>query len=202
MGGKYKWKPDENPPVGGYDLDAGYNQTSFHNRSVTIKPATSPYRRPQEQTPEPGRYDGHLTSFGSRTKSFTIGTKKPAVYDKNPGVGYYNPDDSITKSKVKFAVIKEETYKMPKRLEGSPDPGQYDGHLTGFGSTAKSFTIGQKQPDTYDRNPGVGYYNPNDSVTKSRVQAATIKEATVKYTRPKESNPSPGQYDGHLTAFG
>ena len=25
IGKKYDWKPDENPPVGGYDLDSGLN---------------------------------------------------------------------------------------------------------------------------------------------------------------------------------
>lgn len=29
MGGKYKWKPDDNPPIGGYDVDRGLAVTSF-----------------------------------------------------------------------------------------------------------------------------------------------------------------------------
>ena len=76
--------------------------------------------------------------------SSTIGEKKPEVYNSNPGPGYYNPNDSMTKSKVSFAVIKEESFKMPKSIESNPSPGQYDGHLTSFGSNAKSFTIGKK----------------------------------------------------------
>jgi hypothetical protein len=29
MGKKYEWKPDTNPPVGGYDLERGENITKF-----------------------------------------------------------------------------------------------------------------------------------------------------------------------------
>jgi len=29
MGGKYKWKPDDNPPVGGYDIERGETATKF-----------------------------------------------------------------------------------------------------------------------------------------------------------------------------
>ena len=91
---------------------------------------------------------------------------------------------------------------MPKSIESNPSPGQYDGHLTSFGSNAKSFTIGKKYQDKYNNNPGVGYYDPNESMTKSRTQAATIKEPTIAYNKAKENSPSPGQYDAHLKAFG
>lgn len=109
MGGKYKWKADDNPPVGGYDLESSFNVIYPQNRSVIIKKETCPYRRPKETNPEPGQYDGHLDKFGSKTKSFTIGEKKPATYNQNPGPGYYDPNESITKSKVQFAVIKEDS---------------------------------------------------------------------------------------------
>ena len=48
MGKKYEYKYDRNPPVGAYDLDSSFNQTAPHNRSVIIKPDTSPHRRPKE----------------------------------------------------------------------------------------------------------------------------------------------------------
>jgi len=31
MGSKYVFKPDSNPPVGGYDTERGYNATKFRN---------------------------------------------------------------------------------------------------------------------------------------------------------------------------
>ena len=75
IGGPYKWKPDSNPPIGGYDLDSGYKATHYNNRSAIIRPKTSPYKRPKEGNPDPGQYDKHLKPFGSDVKSFTIGKK-------------------------------------------------------------------------------------------------------------------------------
>ena len=54
MGSKYVFKPDSNPPVGGYDTERGYNAIKFRNQETLIKPPTSPYRRPKEQNPAPG----------------------------------------------------------------------------------------------------------------------------------------------------
>ena len=52
LGGKYEFKPDSNPPVGGYNPDESICKPA--NKSAFIKPATSPYRRPKEQNPDPG----------------------------------------------------------------------------------------------------------------------------------------------------
>ena len=46
LGGKYEWKADNNPPVGGYDPNESITKPA--NKSAIIKPATSPYRRPKE----------------------------------------------------------------------------------------------------------------------------------------------------------
>ena len=207
IGKKYDWKPDQNPPVGGYDLDSGYKTMSPHNRSVIIKPATSPFRRPKEATPEPGQYDAHLTKFGETNKSFTIGQKKPAVYNQNPGPGDYNPNDSIVKSKSSTAIIREETYKLPKREERNPSPGQYDGHLKSFGSDVKgSVDFGNKYITKVDRNPGVGYYNPNESMTKSKSVSTIIKKTNkVEKSRtifPNERDESPDFLSSEFNSFG
>lgn len=74
MGGKYKWKPDENPAIGSYDTDR-YFKSMTKSKSAYIKLDTSPYRRPKERMPDPGSYDKHLTSMGATAKSFTIGVK-------------------------------------------------------------------------------------------------------------------------------
>lgn len=75
MGGKYKWKADQNPALGTYDVDTGYNLTQYNNRSATIRKEVSPFRRPKDSNPDPGQYDGHLTPFGSDVKKFTMGGK-------------------------------------------------------------------------------------------------------------------------------
>ncbi len=64
MGSKYEFKPDSNPVVGKYDINSGLNMSKKSVRSAHISQETSPYRRPKEQSPAPGNYDGHLTKFG------------------------------------------------------------------------------------------------------------------------------------------
>jgi hypothetical protein len=64
MGSKYIFKPDNNPPVGGYNTDRGINMISSRARSALIRTSVSTYKRPDENLPEPGKYDGHLIPFG------------------------------------------------------------------------------------------------------------------------------------------
>ena len=46
LGGKYIWKPDDNPPVGGYNPDTAEVHTKSNSTAAVIKAPTSPYRRP------------------------------------------------------------------------------------------------------------------------------------------------------------
>lgn len=64
MGSKYEFKPDRNPPVGGYNIDSGLQMSQRKTRSALIREEVSPYRRPAEKVPEPGSYDKHLIPFG------------------------------------------------------------------------------------------------------------------------------------------
>ena len=63
MGSKYEFKPDSNPPVGGYDPSTGYGMSSTmkRSRSALIRTEVHSFRRPRESNPAPGHYDGHLT---------------------------------------------------------------------------------------------------------------------------------------------
>ena len=54
MGSKYEFKPDRNPPVGGYNIDSGFNASQRRARSATIREPTSSFRRPAENQPSPG----------------------------------------------------------------------------------------------------------------------------------------------------
>jgi hypothetical protein len=88
MGSKYEFKPDKNPPVGGYNIESGLAMSQRKTRSALIREEVSPYRRPKDKVPEPGSYDGHLTKFGSGMKSnATMGRKYEFKADSNPGVG-------------------------------------------------------------------------------------------------------------------
>jgi len=91
MGSKYKFSPDKNPPLGGYDIDRGIRMVQWRNRSCVIREEVSPYRRPKEQPPDPGQYDAHLTKFGSGMRSTaSMGEKHKFKPDNNPPVGGYD----------------------------------------------------------------------------------------------------------------
>ena len=65
-------------------------------------------------------------------------------------------------------MIREEVspYRRPK--ERSPDPGQYDRHLTKFGSGLRSnATMGSKYEFKPDRNPPVGGYDIDSGLRMS-----------------------------------
>jgi hypothetical protein len=63
MGGKYKWKADQNPALGSYDTDT-YFKTMNKSKSAFIRADVSPFRRPRETVPDPGAYDAYLPKFG------------------------------------------------------------------------------------------------------------------------------------------
>ena len=79
-----------------------------------------------------------------------------------PAPGAYNPESghNLSKMSVRSAIILEETspYRRPK--ESSPEPGQYDAHLTKFGSDVKAnIGMGSKYEFKPDQNPPVGGYD-------------------------------------------
>ena len=118
-------------------------------------------------------------------------------YEANPGPGMYEHDVAAvqTMPRSRAAIIKEDNgYTVPK--EGSPDPGQYDGHIKPFGYNEKNMTIGGKYKFVPDSNPAPGQYEPEGAatLTKARSRAAIIKEESG-YHVPRENNPDPGQYD-------
>lgn len=84
--------------------------TRTKSLSATIREPTSSYRRPRENSPEPGQYDSGQDSFGKQTKSFEFGKKYAENYDPNLGPGTYNVEtakDAIG-TKTRFAIIKED----------------------------------------------------------------------------------------------
>lgn len=64
MGSKYEFKPDQNPGAGYYDIESGHNASKTKSRAAHIDEEKLPYRRPKENSPGPGHYDGHLDKFG------------------------------------------------------------------------------------------------------------------------------------------
>ena len=208
FGNKYIFKPDKNPPVGAYNIESGHNMSKASSKSAIIREETSPYRRPQENSPGPGHHDGHLTAFGADVKAnIGMGSKYEFKPDSNPPVGAYDINSGLNMSqkKSRAAHIKEEVapYRRPK--EDSPDPGFYDRHLTNLGANiTHKMDFGNKYVFKPDQNPAPGQYNIDGghSMTKSNSKSVIIREETSPYRRPKENSPGPGEHDGHLTAFG
>lgn len=195
MGSKYKFVPKEGPPPGLYD--ATDSLTKPKSQSVLIKEDTHPYRRPQEQSPDPGLYDGHLKPFGSEAKNnATMGSKYKFVPKEGPPPGLYEPNGDAIKPRVQSAVIKEETHPYRRPQEQSPEPGKYDGHLKPFGSDLKNTsTMGSKYKFVPKEGPPPGLYEPKGDAIKPRVPSAVIKEETSPGRRPAEITPDPGSYE-------
>jgi len=68
FGRKYEFKADSNPCPGQYETDNKITKPASFSAKI-VQP-TSTYRRPVENSPEPGQYSAHLDSFGSKAKSF------------------------------------------------------------------------------------------------------------------------------------
>jgi hypothetical protein len=98
MGSKYKFVPKEGPGPGQYS--GKDSSTKPRVQTVLIKEDVSPYRRPQEVTPDPGTYDGHLTEFGAGLNKVDMGSKYKFVPKEGPGPGAYSGNDSVVKPRV------------------------------------------------------------------------------------------------------
>ena len=210
MGSKYEFKPDKNPAVGSYNIDSGHNMSKASIRSAHIREETSPYRRPKDNNPGAGHYDGHLDKFGSKiTHKMDFGSKYEFKPDSNPPVGGYNPDSGhamiSTSKRSRSALIREDVYSFRRPVEENPGPGNYDKHLDAFGSkVTQNIGMGSKYVFKADRNPPVGAYNieSGHNMSKASIRSAIIREETSPYRRPQENSPGPGHHDGHLDAFG
>jgi hypothetical protein len=151
---------------------------------------------------DPGKYDGHLSPFGSGLKKIDMGSKYKFVPKEGPAPGQYSVSTSLIKPRVPEVIIKEDIIQEKRKLEPSPEPGRYDAHLTPFGSDLKKVDMGSKYKFVPKEGPGPGTYSANESAVKSRVRSALIREDVSPYRRPQDTTPDPGTYDGHLTSFG
>jgi hypothetical protein len=134
FGSKYEFKPDRNPPPGAYNIESGHNMSKASIRSAHIRGETSPYRRPKENNPGAGHYDGHLTAFGADIKTnIGMGSKYEFKPDSNPPVGGYDPSTGLamisTSKRSRSALIREDVHSFRRPKEENPGPGNYDKHL-------------------------------------------------------------------------
>ena len=125
-----------------------------------------------DETSAPGSYDVKGMSFGSNTKSMTIGVKRDSRVERSPGPGHYEAQrsDSLTKTRSPQAIDFDRT---TGRKEVSPlkDSSAEPGNLERFYQYPKevpNFTIGELRPEKPKDGPGPGVYNLDDSMTKPR----------------------------------
>lgn len=94
MGGKYKWKPDSNPPPGLYDPNIDICK---HSQSILMSPDKSRRKdftqTPMQEIPDAGLYEKHIKPFGSDLKKVDFGSKYKMKYDNNPPPGLYDPSN-------------------------------------------------------------------------------------------------------------
>lgn len=191
MGRKYEFKADSNPGPGTYETERAEAAIRHYYKLGVIREETSPYRRPKEIGPSPGAYDGHLKPFGSGLKNVTMGGKnkfKPLTDSVGPGAYDFAYSQSTMLPRSRSAIIRNDTNPYRRQKEGSPDPGQYDNHLTPFASKLNNVSMGSKYQFKADSNPPPGLYNPDLSMQSvmPRSRGAVIKEDTMPYRRPKD----------------
>jgi hypothetical protein len=163
IGSPHKWKPDSNPPLGGYDINT--SQVMSKSKSAIIRKPTQPYRRPQEGSPDVGVYNSSVHQQWTTDKSFTMGAPYQFVPDSNPPVGGYDVDRglALTQWQNKSAIIRKDSspYRRPKDRE--PEPGQYNASThkswTNEYLRDKKITLGAPYQFKPDQNPPVGGYD-------------------------------------------
>jgi hypothetical protein len=75
-------------------------QTKPKIQSAVIKEDFIKEKRRPEPSPEPGRYDSHLTAFGSDLKNINMGSKYKFVPKEGPPPGSYENSSDAVKPKI------------------------------------------------------------------------------------------------------
>lgn len=195
LGGKAKAKYNENPGPGAYDARNDLTKAATGSMRVpTAKRKTFMQEAPTEM-PGPGNYDQGSAFKGD--KGFSIGAKQAAKYNENPGPGAYDARNDLTKAatgSMRVPTAKRKTF-MEEAPTEMPGPGNYD-QGSAF-KADKGFTLGGKQPQKYNENPGPGAYEARNEVIKASqpsMRLASAKRTTFMENAPNDL-PGPGNYD-------
>jgi len=112
LGGKYKWKANDNPPPGLYEADVSLDKVKSSSPSARLHKPFIPDHQRRVPEPTPTAYDGHLKPFGAdNTNRMTWGGKYEFKVNDVPPPGYYDPEKAagVVLARTPSAVIKEET---------------------------------------------------------------------------------------------
>merc|ERR1712037_280491 len=161
MGGsKYQAKANLNPGPGQYEqaLYDMSNQQAQNTKIGTQKVRDDVFNiKKATEMPGPGAYE----SPDKKVPSFSIGSKREARPDNNPGVGSYNVTSELVTHKeftMKMSMAKrDDVWKDEIRGGDTPGPGAVDpidsNHNGGF-----VFNKDERFPKSKDRAPGPGTY--------------------------------------------
>jgi len=115
LGGKYKFKPDSNPPPGSYEPNDKMSKPSTVNQAFGKSKANLDGRlgkgsfidAPNRDNPSAGNYEPHKSIGKSNGNRMTLGGKYKFKANNNPPPGLYNADRSLnyTKPRIQSAAI-------------------------------------------------------------------------------------------------
>lgn len=116
FGSKWEFSPVKGPESTKYRPN--HDLTKKKSRAAHIRPETSPYRRPKENTPGPGHHDSHLIPFAADiTHKMEFGDKYKFTPKAGPPPGAYNIDrgHNLSKTSSKSYLIRAPTspYRRP-----------------------------------------------------------------------------------------
>ena len=176
LGGKYKWKPDENPAPGQYECAGAVAAVKPRSKAAIIREKDE-YQVPRENSPAPGQYDSHLKDFGTNDRKMTLGGKYKWKPDENPAAGQYEPNHNVIKPSASAPKLVS-PQKPPKRVEHTPGPNE--SFSRPFGDDAPTFSMGIPRPVRIERSPGPGEYDLEkaDSLTKPRIIGGRMHKET------------------------
>jgi len=178
IGGKYTFKANGNPPPGLYDPDKADSQ--IKPRSASFSPGKEPrVKAASNEIPDAGLYEPHK-QFGDIPQKMTIGGPYQWKVGDGPGPGTYEADmskDSVLNRSPSAAY--HNPYISVRRQEQA-SPQVYDGHHKAFAADVSDRAVwGGKYKFSVNDVPPPGYYNPEESQTKSRSPAARIHGETM-----------------------
>jgi len=201
LGSKYKWKPDENPAVGQYDVDAATKQVKPQSAAFKYREEKG-YKKPKEILPDGGEYEPDR-GFGNQSpQKMTLGSKYKWKPNDNPPPGLYDVDSAQNQVKSRSSAFK---YKEPQALvrpkEQLPDAGEYEPDK-GFGYSPVKMTLGNPYIWKANSNPAPGQYEVDQAAMSLKPKAPSVimREEARLYQRPQDS--SPGNYAAVNRAIG
>ena len=165
IGGKYRWKANDNPPPGLYDPEGATKLTKPSSRAFQYRPDQG-YQKPAEIGPDGGEYEPDAgKGFGNSPGRMTMGGKYKWKPNDNPAPGQYDPADAeklVRPKSVEFRYRPDTGYKKPAEI--GPDGGEYEPDTgRGFGNSPGKMTIGGKYKWKANDNPPPGLYDPESA---------------------------------------